>query len=87
VSKSELNTYRTMDCKKCYSKHGPILEEIDNFDWREAHHYAKWDREDVKEIINMEDGCNDEESWIGIFRLNNGKIGLLRAWCDYTGWD
>lgn len=78
---------RTMDCPSCYAKHGPMLETLCDYDWREAHTYATWEREDVAEIIHLEVGENDEAAWIALFKLGNGKFAGLNAWCDYTGWD
>lgn len=43
-------------------------------------------REDVAEIIAMDDGCNDGPDWIGVFRLNDGRFAFVSAGCDYTGW-
>jgi hypothetical protein len=43
--------------------------------------------EDVAEILNIEDGQNDGQSWIILVKLNNGLYGFLTAWCDYTGFD
>lgn len=44
-------------------------------------------RKDVKTIVAMDEGCNDEESWLGVFELKDGRFAYLEAWCDYTGWD
>lgn len=44
-------------------------------------------REDVVEIIAMVDGANDEEDWVGVFRLKDGRFCLAYGGCDYTGWD
>lgn len=44
-------------------------------------------REDVAEILAIDDGCNDEESWVGLFRLKDGRYAFLSASCDFTGWD
>jgi hypothetical protein len=75
-------------CKRCYQSHGPILELIDDGDWREAFVYANdFTREDVKRVIHMSNGENDGPAWIGLFELKNGKFAGLNAGCDYTGWD
>lgn len=47
---------------------------------------GSFDREDVEEILYIEEGENDGDSWIGVFRLKDGRFACLRAWCDYTGW-
>lgn len=44
-------------------------------------------RKDVKEIIAAVNGQNDEESWIGVFLLRDGRYLFAYGWCDYTGWD
>lgn len=75
-------------CKNCYEAHGPVLELIDNRDWREAFVYAKdFKREDVKRVLLMSNGDNDGPDWIGLFELNDGRYAGLSAGCDYTGWD
>lgn len=42
---------------------------------------------DVDEVIALVNGQNDEASWVGVFRLYDGRYCALTAWCDYTGWD
>lgn len=55
-------------------------------------HFAKpvsvepFDREDVAEIIAIDDGENDGENWLGVFRLKDGRFATIDAGCDYTGW-
>ena len=44
-------------------------------------------RDDVAEIIAMEDGENDELSWTGVFLLKDGRFAHCDGGCDYTGWD
>jgi hypothetical protein len=44
------------------------------------------EREDVAEIIAMQDGANDGPDWIGVFRMKDGRFLAVRAGCDYTGW-
>ena len=78
---------RIMKCGECLSDHGEMLEALCDYDWREAHEYAGWAREDVEKIIYAEAGENDGDAWIGLFLLKNGKYAGLNAWCDYTGWD
>lgn len=78
-----------------------ILEDLDNYDWDEAFNYARspdvllgqedingsgFTREDVEEIIYLDEGENDGESWIGVFKLKDGRGAFLTAWCDYSGW-
>lgn len=47
---------------------------------------ADFSREDVAEIIAVDDGENDGDDWIGLFKLNDGRFAAIRAGCDYTGW-
>lgn len=77
-----------------------MLERLDDWDWEQAFTYADptpvlgeqinasaFAREDVMEIIAIDDGENDGPSWIGVFRLQDGRFAYLEAGCDYTGWD
>jgi len=48
---------------------------------------AEFTREDVVQILAMSDGANDESSWMGLFRLKDGRYAYAEAGCDYTGWD
>lgn len=64
-----------------------MLESLNNSDWEQAFTYADFNREDVIEVIAMDDGSNDGPPWIGIFKLVSGKYGYLEAGCDHTGWD
>lgn len=41
---------------------------------------------DVEEVIATSEGQNDGESWVGVFRLSDGRFAFVSAWCDYTGW-
>ena len=43
-------------------------------------------REDVVEILAIDDGDNDGPDWVGVFRLQDGRFACIRAGCDYTGW-
>ena len=45
-----------------------------------------FEREDVAFVIAMVNGENDGPSWVGAFRLNDGRYVSIRAGCDYTGW-
>jgi hypothetical protein len=76
-----------------------MLEELAGYDWEEAFKYAgptavigqdiglsSFSRDDVKRVIALREGENDEESWLGLFELNDGRFAFLSAWCDYTGW-
>ena len=43
-------------------------------------------REDVEEIIAICDGARDDDSWVGVFKLKDGRFASIRAGCDYSGW-
>lgn len=43
--------------------------------------------QDVSEIIAIDEGENDEQDWIGLFRLKDGRYIFISAGCDFTGWD
>lgn len=40
----------------------------------------------VAVVVAARAGQNDGESWIGLFRLFDGRYVGITAWCDYTGW-
>lgn len=64
-----------------------MLDHISDGDWEEAFKYANgFTREDVAEVVAAQDGFNDGDSWIGVFKLVDGRFAWLTAWCDYTGW-
>ena len=50
-------------------------------------HAGQFRSGDVEEILYIEDGENDGDDWIGIFRLRDGRFAFLTAGCDFTGWD
>jgi hypothetical protein len=65
----------------CLGYQGPVFE---------------FTRADVQEIVAIEDGEADGESWIGVFRvavIPPGRsdrfwfFAFVTAGCDYTGWD
>ena len=64
-----------------------IEEMRDDYDWREAFECAAVDPDNVDEVIASDEGVNDGESWIALFKMKNGTFCFLTAWCDYTGWD
>jgi hypothetical protein len=73
----------------------------DDYDWQQAFYYARyvspvlgWDGskapftiDDVTQVIAVSPGFNDDQSWIGLFLLDDGRYAFVSAWCDYTGWD
>jgi hypothetical protein len=44
-------------------------------------------REDVDQVIACANGKNDGDAWVGVFELRDGRYAMVRASCDYTGWD
>ena len=48
---------------------------------------AWFTREDVVEVLAIDDGENDEADWVGMFALADGRYAYVEAGCDYTGWD
>lgn len=76
-------------------------ERVSDYDWGEAFAYAAtpetypgsavlttpFAREDVLVVIAAEDGEGDGASWVGVFLLKDGRFAVLRAGCDFTGWD
>jgi uncharacterized protein (TIGR02996 family) len=44
-------------------------------------------RADVVEVLAAINGENDGPDWIGLFRMNDGRIVVASGGCDYTGWD
>lgn len=45
-----------------------------------------FDRDDVEELIGIEDGDNDGPDWIAVGKLTDGRFFSIAAGCDYTGW-
>lgn len=44
-------------------------------------------RTDVAQIIAAVNGENDEDDWLGLFLLKDGRYLVASGGCDYTGWD
>ena len=57
------------------------------YDWKEAMEYSKFRFDQIEKVIFAIDGENDAEAWLLLVELKGGGYGVLRAWCDYTGWD
>jgi hypothetical protein len=73
-----------------------------SYDWESALHVAFRDSrevlgsaevskdlfvlDDVLAVLASSEGMNDEESWIAVFQLKDGRFAFIAAWCDYTGW-
>lgn len=43
--------------------------------------------ENIVDYIWGQQGCNDEEGWALLCKLDNDKYAYYYAWCDYTGFD
>ena len=41
---------------------------------------------DLTDVIAHDDGENGGDSWLAVINVRDGRVALLRAWCDYTGW-
>ena len=41
----------------------------------------------IKLVLGNIPGANDEEDWMWLVELENGRVAFLRGGCDYTGWD
>ena len=78
------------------------MEVLDGYDWREAFEFGgdvervppgstisneAVKREDVVEVLAVDEGENDEAAWIVVGKLADARWFALEAWCDYTGWD
>lgn len=42
---------------------------------------------EVEHIEHSAEGENDENDWVTVGKLTDGRWFYLSAWCDYTGWD
>ncbi len=77
----------------------PDLTEFKaDWDWRSAfseassQHSGYGDTEpqclsEVAEIIAADPGENDGPEWISVTKQSDGRYLVMRAGCDYTGWD
>lgn len=99
---SRLRDYELKNCSVCLGRgEVNMLEPLQDFDWEEAFKYAEqpiqvpftesvdlagFKREDIEEIVALSEGTNDEENWIAVFKLTDGRVAFLDAGCDYTGW-
>jgi hypothetical protein len=41
----------------------------------------------VAEVYAASEGENDGAIWICVCRMDDGRFAVMRAGCDYTGWD
>lgn len=45
-----------------------------------------FDRSGVDKVIASVEGENDEEAWLMVGKLKDGRYFRINASCDYTGW-
>ena len=43
--------------------------------------------DDIKKVLAVFEGENDDKDWRWVLELNSGKFVFLQGGCDYTGWD
>ena len=48
---------------------------------------APFTLDDATEVLASVEGGHDEAPWMALFRLKDGRLAFINAWCDYTGWD
>ena len=48
---------------------------------------SEFTRRDVAQVETFANGENDEADWLCFGQLKDGRWFMLRAGCDYTGWD
>lgn len=74
----------------------PEVKKIqEDYDWRAAFHEGFHGCEgsdpaeinDIFSVIACAEGENDADDWLGVFWMLDGRYLVLRAGCDYTGWD
>jgi hypothetical protein len=73
----------------------------DRFDWESVFNYGvnpetipgdtkthqgRINPKDIVIIFHSYEGVNDQEDWIAIGKLLDGRFFCIRAGCDYTGW-
>lgn len=49
--------------------------------------HSMFSLEDIDKVIACDEGEPDEQDWLVVAKLKNGKYGFTSAGCDYTGWD
>lgn len=63
-----------------------IEELMQDYDYAELMEYGP-PVEDVAEVVRTYDGCPDEENWLVVLKMKDGRWCFVEAGCDYTGWD
>mgnify|MGYP001600762075 CR=1 FL=1 len=79
-----------------------VKELRDDYDWQEVFEYntptptptlgyngslEPFTFDDISTVIAAVDGESDGSSWVGVFKLKDGRFAMIDAGCDYTGWD
>jgi len=79
-----------------------VEEMRSSYDWQHAFHeacfgyYKPWSEENnigpvkyVNQVICADEGENDGKDWIAVVGWSGveGLFAVMRAGCDYTGWD
>jgi hypothetical protein len=79
-----------------------IDEFFNDYDWKSAfnesmpprpgmnykgEHGRTIDKSEIKEILYFDEGYNEGPNWIAAFKLTKKRYLMIRAGCDYTGWD
>ena len=59
----------------------------DEYDQSEAMSYADFTEDEISKVIVSDEGIPDENDWLALFEMKDGRYGFLSAGCDYTGWD
>lgn len=54
-------------------------------DWNEVIKYGP-DVENIEEVIRYYEGNRDEDNWLLVLKMKDGRWCHVYAWCDYTGW-
>lgn len=60
------------------SKAAPHLPDVSEADFGRA---------DVSRVVAASEGVRDEDNWVCVGELRDGRFFALSAGCDYTGWD
>lgn len=91
----------TGDYRSCDYNHDALPERIRDNDWCQVFSFAGhepreagigggiapgFDHEDVAEVLYTDEGEREGDSWIGVFKLKDGRFAFVSAGCDYTGW-
>lgn len=63
---------------------GNCTQEVDSLDGTNIEPVL---RKNVTEVLASVNGENDQDSWICIVKLSDGRFACLEGSCDYTGWD